>query len=129
MNQFITTLLSIYFILFTVYTLPLKELESAFNNGDSEKIVNLASPKVLINIDGKKGVYSHLQGEQVLEKFFKSNPPKQFSVKYKGENDGLNSFAIGVYQSTNSTSFQVSIKFKKQANLNQLVSLTITGRQ
>lgn len=127
MNNFITTLLSIYLILFTVYAMPLKELENAFNHGDAEKIVNLATPKLLININGKKGVYSSSQGTQVLENFFTKNPPKSFSVRYKGENKGENSFAMGAYISTNGRTFQVSAKFKKSEKLNLLVSLSINN--
>lgn len=125
MNKFITTLLSIFLILFSIYILPIKEIQTAFSSGDAEKIMAMAAPKILISINGKKGVYSPSQGTQVLEVFFKKQPPKSFNIQYKGEHSGVNSFALGTYISTHKQSFQVSIKFKKTSNKNQITTLTI----
>ena len=123
MNFFITSFLSIFFILNSILSIPFKEVGDAFSKGDATQIVNFGTTKMLISIDGKEGVYSKSQGAQILSNFFKSNPPESFSFDFKGKEEGASSFAVGYYHSKQK--FRVSIKFKNVKEQYLIESLTI----
>lgn len=123
MNFFITSFLSVFFVLHSILSIPFKEVDAAFSKGDATEIVNHGTTKMLISIDGKEGVYSKSQGAQILNNFFKTNPPDSFSFDFKGEEKGASSFAVGYYQSKQK--FRVSIKFKNVKEQYLIESLTI----
>lgn len=127
MNYIITSILSIFFVLNSMFSIPFKEVENAFIEGDASKVVSYGTTKMLISIEGKEGVYSKSQGTQVLTSFFKSNPPRSFSFSFKGKDEGASSFAVGEYLSNKK--YRVSIKFKKIQNQHQIESLTIASSQ
>ncbi|HZH85677.1 MAG TPA: DUF4783 domain-containing protein [Brumimicrobium sp.] len=127
MNYIITSILSIFFALNAILSIPFNEVESAFSKGDAAKVVSFGTTKMLISIEGKEGVYSKSQGTQVLSSFFKSNPPRSFSFSFKGKDEGASSFAVGDYQSNKK--YRVSIKFKKIQDQHQIESLTIASSQ
>jgi hypothetical protein len=127
MNYIITSILSIFFVLNSIFSIPFKDVETAFTQGDAAKIISFGTTKMLISIEGKEGVYSKSQGTQVLSSFFKANPPRSFSFSFKGKDEGASSFAVGDYQSTKK--FRISIKFKKIQNQHQIESLTIASSQ
>ncbi|HLV41710.1 MAG TPA: DUF4783 domain-containing protein [Brumimicrobium sp.] len=125
MNYIITSILSVFFMLMSILSVPFNELENAFSKGDATRVINYGTAKMLISIEGKEGVYSRSQGTQVLSSFFKSNPPKSFSFSFKGKDEGASTFAVGDYQSNKK--YRVSIKFKKIQNEHQIESLTIAS--
>lgn len=127
MNYIITSILSIFFVLNSILSIPFDEVEKAFVKGNAAKIVSFGTTKMLISIEGKEGVYSKSQGTQVLSNFFKSNPPRAFSFNFKGKDEGASTFAVGDYQSNKK--FRVSIKFKKIQSQHQIESLTIAASQ
>lgn len=122
MNFFITSFLSVFFVLHSILSIPFKEVEDAFKNGNATEIVNNGTTKMLISIDGEEGVYSKSQGSQILDNFFKTHPPEEFSFDFKGEEKGASSFAVGNYKSKQS--YRVSIKFKKVKEEYLIESLT-----
>ncbi len=123
MNFFITSFLSIFFLLNSILSIPFTKVEQAFSDGNSNKIVSYGTTKMLISIEGKEGVYSQSQGAQILNNFFKTNPPKSFSFDFKGKEKGASSFAVGYFQSKRK--FRVSIKFKNVKGEYLIESLTI----
>jgi hypothetical protein len=125
MNYLICLLVTISLSLSSVLVIPFTEIETAFQSADSAKIMELSKSKLLINLDGKEGVYSQPQGNQVLKTFFKTNPPKSFVYSFKGTEKKLGSYAIGIYSSTNSSTFKVSLKFLKEGEMYKIESLTI----
>jgi hypothetical protein len=127
MNYIITSILSIFFVLNSIFSIPFKDVETAFTQGDAAKIISFGTTKMLISIEGKEGVYSKSQGTQVLSSFFKANPPRCFSFSFKRKDEWASSFAVGDYQSTKK--FRISIKFKKIQNQHQIESLTIASSQ
>lgn len=124
MSYLITYILSLAFALSSILSIPFKELESAFEKGDAEKVMSFGKTKTLISIDSKEGVYSKSQGTQVLKGFFKDNPPKSFSFDFKGKESGSSSFAVGLYK-TEKTDFRVSFKFQKEGKDYLIESITI----
>ncbi|WP_146194246.1 DUF4783 domain-containing protein [Brumimicrobium oceani] len=127
MNYIITSILSLIFAFNAIFTIPYQEVESAFSQGNAAKIMNLGTTKMLISIEGMEGVYSKSQGTQVLNSFFKNNPPKSFSFGFKGKNSGASTFAMGEYRSGNV--FRVSIKFKNMNTQHQIESITINSQK
>lgn len=123
MNFFITSFLSVFFVLHSILSIPFTEVEKAFADGNATQIVDHGTTKMLISIDGKEGVYSKSQGAQILGNFFKSNPPESFSFDFKGKEKGASSFAVGYYHSKQK--FRVSIKFKNVSSKYLIESLTI----
>lgn len=123
MKYLITTIFGIILLIASILGVPFEEVEGAFTKGDAAKIMALGTPKILISINGVEGVYSKSQGTQVLDAFFKENPPKEFSFKFRGKEEGATSFAVGQYVSEES--YRVSIKFKKTKSTHQIESLTI----
>lgn len=124
MNYIVTSILTILFIIHSVLSIPYKEVEAAFSTGDAVKVMDLTTAKVLISIEGNEGVYSKSQGMQVLNVFFKKNPPQSFSFKFKGNEEKSSSFAVGDYQSNQK--YRVSIKFKKGKEQHLIESINIT---
>jgi hypothetical protein len=125
MNYLVYLLVTITLSLSSTLFIPFSEIETAFHSADSAKIMELSKSKLIINLDGKEGVYSQSQGNQVLKTFFKTNPPKSFAYTFKGTEKKLGSYALGIYSSTNSSSFKVSLKFLKEGDLYKIESLTI----
>ena len=123
MNYIITSIFTLFFALSTIFSIPYKEVETAFSQGNASKIMNLGTTKVLISIEGSEGIYSKSQGTQVLSNFFKQNPPKSFSFGFKGKETGASTFAVGNYQSKKR--YRVSFKFKKVNTQHQIESITI----
>lgn len=123
MNYIITSIFSLFFALSTFFSIPYQEVEKAFSQGNASKIMNLGTTKMLISIEGSEGIYSKSQGTQVLNNFFKSNPPKSFSFSFKGKESGASTFAMGEYHSK--SIHRVSIKFKKVNTQHQIESITI----
>ena len=57
MNYIITSILSIFFALSSILSIPFTEVESAFKEGDAAKVISFGTTKMLISIEGKEGVY------------------------------------------------------------------------
>lgn len=111
MNTLTSFVISILLSIYAMQIIPFDQLSDAFQRGDARYIMNNVENKVLITVMNKERVYSPSQGEQVLKKFFESNPADAFNFNHKGKEKGVNSFAIGTYKSGNK-SFRVSLKFK-----------------
>lgn len=110
MSYFFTFLISISLGFSTLLVVPFETISKAFEEGDSKKIMQYSGEKTLIKIGEKEGVYGKSQGIQVLEKFFKENPPEKFKFNFKGKSKGNSQYASGTY--TSSKNFRVGLKFK-----------------
>lgn len=125
MNYFITSILSLFIVFNVLLSIPFKQVEEAFSRGDASRIIALGTPKMIISIEGTEGIYSKPQGTQVLNNFFRSNPPKNFKYEFKGNFDSATDFVIASYQSRKK--YRITIKFK-EINSNYLIeSLTIVA--
>ena len=125
MNYLLYLLVTVSLSLATINIIPFSEIETAFQTGDSGKIMELSKSKLIINLDGREGVYSQPQGNQVLKTFFKVNPPKTFSFSFKGTEKKMGSYALGLYTSSNTSVFKVNLKFFKEGDVYKIESLAI----
>lgn len=80
--------------------------------GNAHELSQYVYDKVDLNIDGEAGTYSNSQAEGVLKNFFKLNPPKSFQVNHEGTSQNGLVYAIGEYQ-TGESSYRVWIRLKK----------------
>lgn len=124
MGFFYSFLTSLLISLHLVGEIPYSGLESAFSDNNPSGIVNYGKDKILINVLGTEGVYSHSQAALVLKDFFTKKPSSSFKFIFKGKETTEGSFAIGNYVSKGEA-FRVTIQFKKNGNDYKIESLTI----
>jgi hypothetical protein len=125
--NFLIKLVSSLVILFTVPSdIPYVTIEKAMESNDAKTIINLGTEKVLLNILGKEGAYTHSQAQLVLSEFFTKKPKGTFSFIFKGKetSDGL--FAVGNYV-IKSESYRTTFHFRIIKSESRLESLTISN--
>ncbi|MDX1445839.1 DUF4783 domain-containing protein [Lishizhenia sp.] len=105
--------------------IPYDVLAKNFSSQQAGEIIKLGKEKIAITVNGKTGVYSHQQGELVLNNFFKAHPAKSFKFIFKGKKHGNSSYAIGTYVSDKS-SYRITLQFKLNSQKTYLIErLTI----
>ena len=104
--------------------IPYSALENAFTENNPHDIVALGKDKILFNILGNEGAYSHSQATLILKDFFVKKPGISFKFIFKGKETAEGSFAIGTYASKTET-FRITIQFKKINSDFKIESLTI----
>lgn len=124
MNFFYSVLTSLFLSLSLLGDIPYSGLETAFSHNNANGIVVYGKDKILLNVLGTEGVYSHSQATLVLKDFFTKKPSSSFDFIFKGKETSEGSFAIGTYVSK-SESFRVTIQFKKVGEDFKIESLTI----
>jgi len=95
---------------------------AAIQSGSGSELAKFFAPSISLNINGKQGDYSKTQAEIVLKDFFKKNPPLEFSLVFKNENQNGISTYIGEYTSSQG-SFKVFIKITQTEDLFRIYSL------
>jgi hypothetical protein len=124
MNSLIKIITS-FVLLFTLPAeIPYTTLEKSMESNDAKTIVNLGADKILLNILGKEGAYSHAQAQSVLNEFFNKNSKGSFSFIFKGKETSDGTFAIGNYVVKNET-FRTTFHFRTVKSESKLESLTI----
>lgn len=124
MNSLIKIITS-FVLLFTLPAeIPYTTLEKSMESNDAKTIVNLGTDKILLNILGKEGAYSHAQAQSVLNEFFNKNSKGSFSFIFKGKETSDGTFAIGNYVVKNET-FRTTFHFRTVKSESKLENLTI----
>lgn len=95
---------------------------SAIQGGSSSELARYFNPTISLNINGQQGEYSKNQAEIVLKDFFKKNPPIDFSLVFKNENQSSVSTYIGEYASGQG-SYKVFIKVSQVENFFRIYGL------
>ncbi|SFT88915.1 protein of unknown function [Lishizhenia tianjinensis] len=125
MKLLLTVLTTIIFSISIAGEIPYDALAKNFSSQRAGEIIKLGKEKIAITVYGKTGVYSHQQGELVLNNFFKANPAQSFKFIFKGKKHGNSSYAIGTYVSDKSN-FRITLQFKLGSEGNYLIErLTI----
>lgn len=99
-------------------------VEQAFNREDAAKIVSYGKDKLLLQIQGKEGVYAQSQATQLLKDFFNRKPVSSFRFTFKGKESDDAPLTTGTYTSK-SESFRVSIKWKHIGSDLKIESISI----
>lgn len=95
----------------TVMDTNFTAVEQAFNREDAARIVSYGKDKLLLQIQGKEGVYAQSQATQLLKDFFNRKPVSSFRFTFKGKESDDSPLTTGTYTSKNE-SFRVTIKWK-----------------
>lgn len=99
-------------------------VEQAFGREDAAKIVSYGKEKILLQIQGKEGVYAHSQATQLLKDFFNRKPVSSFRFTFKGKESDDSPLTTGTYISRNE-SFRVTIKWKHCGSELKIESIAI----
>ncbi|MFC3416382.1 DUF4783 domain-containing protein [Algoriphagus hitonicola] len=94
----------------------------AIDSGSSSDLARYLDASISLNINGQKGDFSKSQAELVLKDFFKKNPPLNFSLVFRSENNPSLSSYIGDYQSGQGV-YKVFIKINQQDSQPKVYSL------
>jgi hypothetical protein len=125
MNTFIKLVTS-FILLFTVTNdIPYSSIEKAMESNDAKTLINLGTDKILLNISGKEGAYTHSQAQLILNEFFTKKPKGTFSFIFKGKETTDGIFAVGNYVVKTET-FRTTFHFRTIKSESKLESLTIT---
>ncbi|WP_343636880.1 DUF4783 domain-containing protein [Fluviicola sp.] len=99
-------------------------VEQAFGREDAAKIVSYGKDKLLLQIQGKEGIYAQSQATQLLKDFFNRKPVSSFRFTFKGKESDDSPLTTGTYISKNE-SFRVTIKWKHLGADLRIESLSI----
>ena len=122
---FLYSIITAFIFNFTsVNEIPYSALETAFTANNATEIVTLGKDKILLNILGNEGAYSHSQATLVLKDFFNKKAGTSFKFIFKGKETADGSFAIGTYANKTEV-FRITIQFKKILSDFKIESLTI----
>ncbi len=125
MNLVYSVITSIIFSINLSTDIPYSMIEKSFESNNASGIVALGKEKLLINILGKEGAYSHSQATLVLKNFFAKHPAGTFNYTFKGREDSNGTFSIANYVSSKNEKFRVVMYFKKSDSKFKIESLTI----
>lgn len=76
------------------------DIALAMRSGNINQLARYLDTRVDISLPEKSDTYSKSQAELIIRDFFSTNVVRNFLVKHKGENSGLE-FCIGVLQTRN----------------------------
>lgn len=95
-----------------------KVISESFRFGNSEMLSSCLDKEIELIIDGDRIEYQNLPSntaKNILNSFFKKNPPLSFSYVYQGANSTALKYCIGNYRSKNSD-YLVYLLIKKDKN-------------
>lgn len=87
-------------------------LSAAFKTGNSEEIASHFGSSVDLSTPTNDGVYSKVQAQLILKKFFLKNKPSDFSVLHNGNSKNNSFYSIGNL-TTSSGNFRTYILYKE----------------
>lgn len=122
---FVLSLIASFIISFhSVTDANFTAVEQAFSREDAAKIVSYGKDKLLLQIQGKEGVYAQSQATQLLKDFFNRKPVSSFHFTFRGRESDDSPLTTGIYNSKNE-SFRVTIKWKHLGSELKIESLAI----
>ena len=85
----------------------LSEIATIIRSGNASQIAKFMDNSIEITIGESQKLYSKAQAEQVLERFFDKNNPKQFNLIHKSNvKEGKSKYGIGELITTSNKKFR-----------------------
>ena len=85
----------------------LNEIATIIRSGNASQIAKFMDNSIEITIGESQKLYSKAQAEQVLERFFDKNNPKQFNLIHRSNvKEGKSKYGIGELQTTTNKKFR-----------------------
>ncbi|MDR0603054.1 MAG: DUF4783 domain-containing protein [Bacteroidales bacterium] len=100
------------------------EVNKSIMLGDAQQLSKYLCSMVEMSVLGKEGYFSKVQAESILSEFFKTNPPKDFTVKQGGSTSENTKFSIGTYTTAGGI-FKIYYVVKKDQENEFVYKLTI----
>lgn len=119
-------LINIFFVLALLFGSPniSEDLSDAIKSGDSQKIATYFGTSVDLSITDDEGVYSKMQAQLILKKFFAKNKPSSFNVVHNGNSKNNSHYSIGNLK-TSTSKFRVYILYNLKDNKTTILELKI----
>ena len=86
------------------------QIQTCFKNGDSKKLAEYFNNNIELVVLENDNVYSKAQAQQIVNKFFSTNTPEEFSIIHDGGPESAK-YAIGNLKTKNG-SFRVYFLLK-----------------
>ena len=86
------------------------QIQSCFKNGDAKKLAEYFNNNIELVVLENDNVYSKAQAQQIVNKFFSTNTPEEFSIIHDGGTESAK-YAIGILKTRNG-SFRVYFLLK-----------------
>jgi hypothetical protein len=79
------------------------EVGKTLNIGDAKSLVAFFPSNIDLTIKNEEGIYTKIQAEQILKKFFTAHPVVKYTVVHVGSAKDGSSFEIGKLQTQSGT--------------------------
>lgn len=103
-------------------------IANAFITGDVSSIANFFPSNLDMTVVETEDVFSRAQAIQILNRFFKENPPTGFIIKHQGSSQNNDFYQIGTLK-TNTGDFRVTYFIRKDGNENLIKRLRIESNE
>ena len=122
------TLYILFLAGFSIYSIQLKaqipdEIIQSLKTGNSKTLSEYFNQNVEMVVLENDNVYSKAQAQQIVNKFFSSNPPENFSIIHQGGKEGAQ-YVIGNLI-TGKRTFRVYFLLKKSGGKDYIHQLRI----
>jgi hypothetical protein len=117
-------LLVILYIVPVSITDPIDNVASLLRQGDAHELAKLFAPSVEIGILEEENIYSKVQAELILDKFFSQNKPSAIKMLHNVNSNPNYRFAVLIL-STDKGTFRVSYTMKQADGNLAVISLRI----
>ncbi len=95
----------------------------SFRTGDPGLLMDYFEETIQLNILDNESESTREQAVEILKKFFRENPPKDFNIKFSSDKEN-SKFIIGSLH-TDKTSYRINLFFKKNEGKNLIHLLRI----
>lgn len=99
-------------------------VSSAFKSGNSKSLAEHFTSTLDLVVSDNDDVYSKVQAEQILRKFFESHSPTSFKIIHDGESRSGTKYFIGELETSNG-SYRVTINMKAVSGAQKIHQLRI----
>lgn len=89
------------------------DVSAAFTAGSADKLASLFASNVDLTLLTTEGVYSKVQTEQIIKKFFVQHPPASFKIQHQGASKEDAMYGIGLYEDSKGATFRISFYLKQ----------------
>ena len=106
------TILAINSTLFGARNEVPESIITSIKNGNSEELSKHFNTTLELTIEGKEQIYSNVQAELILRKFFKENKPLKCQVLHQSGKDAR--YAIILIETTSQKKFRLTLLIKQK---------------
>jgi len=103
---------------------PIDKIAILIRQGNITELSKLFADNVEVSIVGDENVYSKLQTEQIIDRFFSQNKPKTIHVLHKVNSNPNYGFGV-LIMTTNSGVYRIAVTLKETGGSLAIIEFTI----